>query len=250
MIINKNQIGATETYDPSYNYSWVDNLRPVNIIITKNLSDKMIDTLLTDECKSTCILHLTVTRLKEVDSRLEPNVPDSLWSKRQLEKLISKGFDPSHVVLRVDPILPTCKGAEELINVLQIFYDSKIRRVRVSILDMYQHVLLRFRKAGITPPYESFQAPVESIKKIDDVLKLFSTRYDFESCAEPHLSVPTKIGCVSSKDLALFPDSGVTLVRSSRQRSECLCPSNKVNIIKGKPSRCPNQCLYCYWKVG
>ena len=61
MIKLENKIGTTETGDPCWDLGWINRLRPVNIIITKNLSNEMIDTLLTDECMRTCILHLTIT---------------------------------------------------------------------------------------------------------------------------------------------------------------------------------------------
>ena len=39
MIKLENKIGTTETGDPCLDFGWTNRLRPVNIIITKNLSN-------------------------------------------------------------------------------------------------------------------------------------------------------------------------------------------------------------------
>ena len=67
-----------------------------------------------------------------------------------------------------------------------------------------------------------------------------------ESCAE---NVPTEyqVGCISKLDIEIM-GVDIELVGSSRQRRGCLCPSNKVELIKGKPQRCENKCMYCFWK--
>lgn len=243
MIKNVNEIGTTETYDPCFDYSWVNNLRPVNIIITKSLTDKMIDTLVTEECMKTCILHMTVTGWG--GSNIEPGVGGFLWSRNQYYKLIDKGFDQDRIILRIDPIIPTKEGITLLELVLMAFTITKISTVRVSIIDMYPHVVNRMRDEA---PFNSFQAPDYMIKEVDNILGKWSSRYDFVSCAEPKLTNTRKVGCVSIDDINRIPESGVTIEGSSRQRSNCLCPSNKVNIIRRKPSRCPHKCLYCYWK--
>ena len=87
---------------------------------------------------------------------------------------------------------------------------------------------------GDEAPFKSFQAPEEMIKEVDNMLNKWSYRYDFVSCAEPKLTNTRRVGCVSIEDINRIPDSGITLEGSSRQRSECLCPRNKVNIIKTK----------------
>ena len=243
MIKNVNEIGITETYDPCFDYSWVDNLRPVNIIITKSLTDKLIDTLVTEECMRTCILHMTVTGWG--GSNIEPGVGGFLWSRNQYYKLIDRGFNSDRVILRVDPIIPTSEGISLFELVLRAFTITKISTVRVSIIDMYRHVIDRM---GDEAPFKSFQAPEEMIKEVDNMLNKWSYRYDFVSCAEPKLTNTRRVGCVSIEDINRIPDSGVTLEGSSRQRSECLCPRNKVNIIKRKPGRYPHKCIYCYWR--
>ncbi len=68
------KIGITERGDASIDYNWVNKLNTVDgaIIITKNLTDKFIDTI--------------------------------LEQLNQLKKLVDLGFNPNHIVLRVDPI--------------------------------------------------------------------------------------------------------------------------------------------------
>jgi hypothetical protein len=58
---------------------------------------------------------------------------------------------------------------------------------------------------------------------------------------------PTQLLSVN-KDIGILDEFDVSLVGSSRQRTSCLCPSNKVQIIRTKPRRCHNKCIYCYWR--
>ena len=53
------QIGITETYDPCFVSDWETKLLDVNIIISKELSDEMIEKLLIVQDK--VIFHHTVT---------------------------------------------------------------------------------------------------------------------------------------------------------------------------------------------
>lgn len=249
MIKLENKIGTTETGDPCWDLGWTNRLRPVNIIITKNLSNEMIDTLLTDECMRTCILHLTITGWGS--SFMEPNVPPVVQNLRQLIKLVDRGFNKDHIVARIDPIIPTDTGLAFLVSTLSglSLTGLEIKRVRVSVLDMYPHVLGRFRANNAEIPYTSFQAPDDLMRKVDNTLSMFSDEFEFESCAEPKLTVPKKVGCVSQTDIDLIsPEFPVTLGDiSGKQRSECLCPNNKVNILPGAPGMCHHKCLYCYW---
>lgn len=254
MIKEDNKIGVTETYDPSFDFSWMDNLYPVNIIITKNLSDGMEDRLLTEEVKRTCILHLTCTGWG--GTFMEPGVDSYVSTIHKYRRLIINGFDPSHVVLRLDPIIPTEEGIERARSVLVGFTNLeeqyRIKRCRVSVLDNYKHVSERFKNIGFNLGYEEFQAPGEMFDKIEMMLIPYSDKFDFEICAEPELYIAKDefVGCVSQKDIDLInPDFPVTLGSITRkQRPWCMCPDNKTNIIRRKPGRCPNKCVYCYWR--
>lgn len=110
MIEKDNQVGITEAGEIAFNLEAFDNLKKANIIITKRLTDKLIDKLI--EFKSKCILHLTITGMG--GTKLEPLVPSLEISKQKFDLLISKGFPVKQVVLRIDPIIPTPKGFKPL----------------------------------------------------------------------------------------------------------------------------------------
>lgn len=95
-------IGITETYDPCFVPDWETRLLESNIIISKELSDEMIEKLLVTQDR--VIFHHTVTGMG--GSELEPNVKPVMQEFEQFMKLISSGFDISHYVLRLDPMMP------------------------------------------------------------------------------------------------------------------------------------------------
>ena len=236
--------GTTEISDPAFHLEIFDHLYDGNIIITKRLTDKLIEKLIEDKDK--CILHLTCTGMGQ--SKLEPLVPDYLTSFEKCKKLIDGGFPISHIVLRVDPIVPTDKGFETAKKVIEKFSELYIGRVRFSYLDMYTHVVKRFNESGIRLPYSSFHAPYEVRKKYTDKLIELSAEYNFqlESCAEP--GIPS-VACVSQKDIDILDLNGkIKLEGFKGQRKSCFCPENKKELIKDKPKRCENGCIYCFWQ--
>ena len=138
-------IGITETYDPCFVPDWETRLLESNIIISKELSDEMIEKLLITQDR--VIFHHTVTGMG--GSELEPNVKPVMQEFEQFMKLISSGFDISHYVLRLDPMMPF--SPEHMIRircVLSIWADylkkhnEKIR-CRVSVVDLYPHAKAR-----------------------------------------------------------------------------------------------------------
>jgi hypothetical protein len=180
----------------------------------------MIESLLIKEVKRTSVLHLTVTGWGG-NKYMEPNVPTLDWTYNQYRKLVMLGFNEEHVVLRLDPILPNKVGLKIAESVLSKFNDTGIKRVRLSSLDMYNHVKERIKSMGFNPPYESFHAPKEMTDNLDSLLSWYSNRYEFESCAEiGRLSIPKTVGCVSQRDIDIIkPEFDVSLVGSSRQRT-------------------------------
>jgi len=251
--MNNNFFGTTETGEISFNLDSFDNLYVGNLIITKRLSNGLIDRLI--ENKDKCILHLTVTGLGE---KLEPLVPDKVKNFDKLALLLSKGFPLKQVVLRVDPIIVTKKGVETAISVIDYFCGGiKIPRVRISFLDMYKHVKERFNENNIPIPYNSFNPPQNMID--DAMLQLVHKKvlygFELESCAE-NINDRWKgyidtCGCVSQKDvniLGIQDKIQLIGIGDGKQRKQCQCPNNKKQIIKCKPNRCEHQCLYCYWK--
>lgn len=247
-----NKIGATETYDPCFDLSWVNNLQEANIIITKNLTNEVIKTLV--ENKDKCILHATITGWG--GTPIEPNVPNANKMFSALCRLIELGFPANQIVVRIDPIIPTEYGLRILDKVLSCI-PSDITRVRVSIIDMYYHVVARWNQLRLSDPRfcmpsSSFTCDHHQMDLVAKVCSKWKFRFTFETCAEPYLtntfpSIFDKVGCVSRKDLDILGVI-IPLEGPSRQRKTCLCPSNKVQIIKRKPGRCPHGCIYCYWK--
>ena len=137
----ENRIGVTESNEIAYNLDAFDRLYKGNIIITKRLTDKLIEKLI--EYKDKIILHLTVTGMGS--TRIEPFVPSPQTTLEKLQKLINGGFPTDHIVLRVDPIVPTERGIETALDVIAAFGGLGIGRLRFSFLDNYKHVKKRFR---------------------------------------------------------------------------------------------------------
>lgn len=101
-------IGITERGDASLDFTWMDKMDRVAaaILITKNLNDRFIESVL--PFKDKVIVHATVTGMG--GTVIEPRVPETEWSHAQVLKLIDAGFPVQQIVLRVDPIIPTSKG--------------------------------------------------------------------------------------------------------------------------------------------
>ena len=245
--IDKSQrIGVTESGEISFNLDAFDRLYDGNIIITKRLTDKVIEKLI--EYKDKIILHLTVTGMG--GTRIEPFVPKAEDTHAKLVKLIEGGFPLSHIVIRVDPIVPTDKGVETATSVLKRFKGLGIKRVRISFLDNYKHVRERFKENGIKELYGGkFHESLDiRLKYLDDIKKC-AEECGFESveaCGEPGIE---SISCLSQKDIDILGlTDEIELVGSAEQRDSCGCPANKSELLRVKPHRCENACLYCYWK--
>lgn len=237
-------IGTTETGDPAFDLGCFDRLHRANIIITKRLTDKLIEKLA--EHRDRCILHLTCTGWG--GTPVEPLVPTTSQTRRQFDKLLGAGFPVRQAVLRIDPIILTDEGMEKVADVLEAFADSGITRIRISYLDMYNHVQGRFLQAGIQPPYHQFHAPLDTRREVTEELAeaVKEMGAELEICGEPGLpSVP----CVSQKDVDILGLTDTIILQGSAdQRTFCHCPANKRQILTKRPGRCGNRCLYCYWK--
>ena len=247
----KQRFGTTEISDPCFHLELFDNLYDGNLIITKRLTDKLIEKLV--ENKEKIILHLTVTGMG--GSKIEPLVPKMEWSYLQCKKLISLGFPVKQIVLRVDPIVPTEKGMITAISVINLFRDTGIKRVRISFLDMYKHVKERFKENNIPMPdnydINGFHAN-ESARFAAwlELSKICSELgFELEMCGEPPISElkVENVPCLSQKDVDIL-GLNITLEGNKEARTHCGCPKNKTELIKDKPHQCNNKCLYCFWK--
>lgn len=240
---NSQKIGITESGEVSFNLDVFDRLYDANIIITKRLTNALIDKLV--ENKDKIILHLTVTGWG--GSELEPFVPSAEITRKKFGQLLEKGFPIEQCVLRIDPIIPTEEGIDRMLGVLRLFNDTGIQRVRFSVLDMYDHVKKRFKEKDIALPFDTFHAPLEIRKSIYDLLVDLGLQYHFgvEACAEPDIK---SVSCLSQKDIDILGlTDKITLVGNKQQRSNCRCPINKTSLFKTKPERCLQKCLYCFW---
>ena len=247
MVDKTQRFGTTEISDPCFHLEIFDNLYDGNLIITKRLTDKLIEKIL--ENKEKIILHCTVTGMG--GTKIEPLVPKKEWSYNQLKKLLDGGFPVKQVVLRVDPIVPTKKGIETAIETINMFEPLGVKRIRISFLDMYDHVKERFKEQCVPLPYETFHADVktreEAIVRIIQEIEI--SDFELEFCGEP----PTtnfkglwKTPCLSQKDVDIL-GLDITLEGNKGARKNCGCPENKSELIKDKPKRCGNNCLYCFW---
>ena len=240
-------IGITETNDPCFHLDLFDNLYDANIIITKNLSNKLIDKLV--EHKNKCILHCTCTGFGS--TKIEPFVPDVEQTLKQVKKLIENGFPVKQIVLRIDPIIPTDKGVDTAIGVLEKFNGLGIERVRISFLDMYNHTKERFINNNIKLPYDTFHADADIRKKSFSKLYNHAITNGYiiiQTCGEPDFE---NTPCISQMDIDILGLTDVIhLEGNKKQRTHCSCPSNKRQLISWEKSKikCSNGCLYCYMK--
>lgn len=249
----KKYIGFTEGGDPSFDYSWVKALEKDNsiesaVVITKRLNKNMFKPLL--QHKDRIILHLSVTGY--AGTVVEPNTPDFLTIYQTYMDLLEQGFPKDHVVLRIDPIIPTKIGLKRANKVL-VQFASLVSRVRVSLIDMYPETKKRFKEAGLSLPYgKEFQPPQEMVDAANQMIAEWKAKYPgicFESCAETGLTETEQIGCLSLKDYEILHIQEPKTVSRGRQRATCQCMNTKKELLGGK-TRCPNRCLYCYWKDG
>ena len=243
------KFGITERGDAGLDLSWLQNLQPANILITKNLNDNFIQALICAHQESKIITHITCTGFG--GKPVEKNVPTKEWTHQQVIKLLESGHFPvEQLVLRIDPIVPTDRGIQTALSVLELFKDTGIKRVRYSFMDMYHHVKERFRQQGIPIPYETFSAPITMQKKAIYELSKYDEenilyQYQFESCAE---NTPHKLGCISEKDFKILdiPNTEM-MIKLKGQRSDCLCVGNKYELLTSR-RQCDHKCSYCFWK--
>lgn len=253
-------IGITETGDPCFVPDWDLRLHEANIIISKELTDEMIEKLV--QHKDRIIFHHTVTGLG--GTAFEPNVKGWRHESDQFIKLIKAGFPADHYVLRVDPIIPyyeeTFDDVKEVLNrwnwirwhILETELDIHTTlRCRISVLDGYEHVKKRIKNHGL--PYTEdikFTANQSMFKKVEKLLQPYEGKFIFEDCAEEGFDVYfiNPVGCASLKDLEILGlDPSEYIFKHDKQRPTCRCLPKK-QILGIKPGRCPHQCLYCFWK--
>lgn len=254
--MSKYKIGITEAGDAGLDLSWEQKLDTVDgaVLVTKCITSDFVDAVVAH--KEKLIVHATITGYGH--SVLEPNVPSAMASFSAVMALIRAGFPKEKVVIRVDPIIPSPKGLEKSLKVIEWFMDVDMPRYRISVIDMYPHVRERFTQAGLPLPYgDKMFAGTEQLADVDAMLLEAKTFWEkigrpskelrIESCAEPWLKEPIACGCISAYDLALLgldPNEGDSV---GRQREHCMCYSGKRELLTNRHP-CPHNCVYCYWK--
>lgn len=223
------KIGITERGDPSIDFTWTKKLDKVDgaILITKNLTDKVIDQAIPYFDK--LIFHISCTGYGQ--TVVEPNIPAFENQLSQAQKLIGSGFPADRVVIRIDPIIPTKKGLVTATGVFKRAYKLGFRRFRVSLIDCYPHVRERMHNMGLMPPYgDKFYPEKEQIDATNNIINQWKKECPeacIESCAERDLVSTERIGCLSKKDLDLLGLKMKNPDDAGFQRHGCLCCSAK-----------------------
>ena len=222
------KIGVTERGDAALDQSWVEKAKDFDglVLITK-APHKL------PKIPDNAIVHCTITGFG--GTVLEPGVEPTEVTIPTYHKIVDE-IGPQRTVLRIDPIIPTEKGLERS---RKVFYETR-SRVRISFIDVYRHIQLRFEKAGLPPiPSDSFHFPLWIRKQ---TMKLFPHA---EICGEPGLKC---VGCISTKDLdALGLEKRNLPKKVSTQREACTCLAVKTEMLERR-GQCAHGCLYCYWK--
>lgn len=247
------KVGITEYGDAGIDLRWVKKLPKLDgaILISKNFTKEFKENVLSLYKNNNIILHCTCTGFG--GTKLEPNVPDYKTQLNSLKELIDAGFPAENVVLRLDPIFPCKDGIERVKMVLDYFIslNLNVNRIRMSVVDEYDHVKRRYKKYGWAPLYGvNFNASDEQLKMVGDFLSKYP--FKFETCAEEKLSLmyPEKFviqGCISQKDLDIMNLVAPPLWENPQHRTGCHCLSCKTEMLTPRKP-CAHNCVYCFWK--
>ena len=228
------RIGITERGDAALSTTeWMDALKTgkvdAAIIITKDPSK-----LLNIKLPNNVIVHCTITGLGK--TYWERNAPFPEDAVETYNKLVSL-YGGERIVLRIDPIIPYGYWKKQAFEIIK----HREGRVRISFIDMYDHVRLRYKDEtgsnfnwwlGIHCPLQDRLDILNEMKKTGDI----------EVCGEPGISCT---GCVSAKDMEIFGIHPSGELKG--QREYCPCLSEKFELLSNRHP-CANKCLYCYWK--
>ena len=202
------KFGITERGDAGINLSWQNHMGEIDaaVLITKSITNDFIDAAL--RYKNKCIVHATCTGYGS--TILEPYVCPYEHQLNQAQKLVDKGFPKSQIVIRIDPIIPTEKGIKLAATVCAAACLMGFKRFRISVMDMYPHVVKRFVENNVPSPYEvtlpngekqtMFSANPEQFAAVDNMVKALQQKFPdirIECCAEPALHNPIHCGCIS-----------------------------------------------------
>ena len=113
-------------------------------------------------------------------------------------------------------------------------------------MDPYNHVMKRFKALD----YEFAEHDPYWMPDYNNEIRLdlIDFSFEYETCAEPYVPRFMMLGCISGKDVEILKLNKFKYKNErAKQRPGCLCLSCKQELLN-QPYRCPNQCVYCYWK--
>ena len=230
-------VGITERGDPKFNDTWINKLNTVDysVIISKDIPDKQAMFTYKDRI----IFHATTTGYG--GSSIEPGVLPFVERIDKLDAFCKEGFPKSHVVIRIDPIIPTQRGCTTAKSVVMYASSKGFNRFRFSFLDIYPHVRERFANAGMLDKLNECNNE-RGLNMIRELAAKYPTLV-FESCAEVN---EFQSGCINTRDLHIL-ELPIAIAGRACQRKTCMCPAQKKELLDS-PHPCAHGCLYCYWK--
>lgn len=248
------RIGITDEFDASLDLSIFDRLCPLmNIIITRDISNIQFRYLLVKH-QQNIILHLVISGWG--GTPVEPNIPDIRKTYGYLQSLITEGFDPSHIVLRIDPIIPNDAGFQLLPKLLDVFSQFPITRLRYKILTQTNNVINRhswFQACMFMGnPYYSesrntvfYGAPEWLRKKVYAILDSYAWKFSIESCDRyDTVDNPHNIACISHRDLRILGINDAD-IKFTYKKNKCHCPENRTSLQNQTYTQCPFRCTHC-----
>ena len=241
------KFGITERGDVAFDDSWIAPVRrgdvSAAVLISKGMpTPSGMEAML--EMKDRLIFHATTTGFG--GTVIEPNVAPAESRLKEVAEFCRRGFPMEHVVIRVDPMIPTPKGIARAETVIRRAYELGFRRFRYSWMDVYGHVKARFLQAGLPVPPSIREADPGLVRGfVDEFCQKYEARgCTFESCAESNRH---QTGCISKRDFEICGLDPEEASGKSQQRAACLCCGNKTELLHHR-GRCPHNCLYCYWR--
>lgn len=241
------RFGITERGDIAFHDGWIDQVRrgdvQAAVLISKGMPTPEGRKAML-EMSDKLVFHATTTGYGR--TILEPGVEPFKTRLDKVRAFCDEGFPESHVVIRIDPMIPTRKGITLAESVIRYAYSLGFRRFRYSWMDIYGHVRTRFQQTGLPVPPSIREADKALVKSFVDGFcrKAEAKGCTFESCAEYNRH---QAGCISKRDFELCGLDPDLATGKSSQRSACMCCGAKTELLDHK-GRCGHRCLYCYWR--
>jgi len=241
--------GITEYGDPVFDRSWEKWAlvkREPTILITKDLL-KLLEIYPSILNQENIIVHTTITGYGS--TFIEPDVPNP----QKIIEVIKKIEQKDRLVIRIDPIIPLPDFVQQSKQIYNIVKSLGFKRIRISILDLYNHVIERLEKDG----HFELLHRLKQAYRWDPTLTHFHTmhapldlrlevinNFPFtEICGEPGIECT---GCITEIDLKLMNAKLEENVDKCDQREFCQCLGIKKQLVASKT--CQHNCIYCYMK--